>query len=586
MYGVDVVKNIIGLIFLLFLVNPAPAQFVEEIGTLESIYEARARAVLNSFLRPHEYTVVISAEIERDQKKLEEYREKMEMQFVPGLPIPADPSSVPATNDLHGMKNKITVNLVLNSDVSPEKEGLLKTVLASKLHLDESAGDSVVISRAKLPDNQPPPPTPSLLPEFSWKTWALIFLLALLAFAGLIFWLYSRRRDEPRAFEPKSPEAQGTSDQAPAFSQEPEAERKQAGGDETSQSVALELAEAKDQLIYFASQYPTLSSKGVAELLDRNMEDVIRTFEFLSWDLSRRIFSGLTPSNWGRLGASVKQFSGKGTERECLQSLQRIYRHLLARFLESGAQKDDANPFSFVFRLNANERRELMLNEPASSFAIISLFCQEEELKQLLEGVKSDILDQLPAEMSRLESLPESDLFNLAQHLKANLKKIREAPSVFMDGAGLAAKILRSYSPDKEAAVYARMKTEDFAAAEKIRRLIVQFEDLPLYPVELVSSALSLVDVDDLARALFGLDEEARRHLIGLMPSKRGRMVERDLESSGFHPTDPEVSASRRIVSLKVEEILSMRGQSVASVWEQMSAMAGEPVDGDITKAA
>lgn len=566
------------VVMLTMMPGPASAQFLEETGTLESLYESRARGVLNSFLRPHEYTVVVSAELNRDDSKLEEYREKMELQYLPGLPIPSDPTLVPATNDLHSMKNKVTIDLVLNADVPPEKESLIKMVLASKLHLNTESGDVINVARANLPDLNPPPESPQLLPELTWKMWGFIVVLSLIALAAIVFWFHRRSTAPKAAPHPDAERSPELSLNDPFAAQEAarEEDNKERAALADSAILEKELEDLKDQLLFLVSQYPQISSKTVSEMLESSEEDVIRVFEYLSWDLSRRIFSSVSPKIWSRLGNKVKTRTHTPTDTEYRDAIKNLYRSILARFLEAGADKDETNPFGFLFRLTPYERSRLMSNEPVSSFAMIALFADGDDSSTLIQTAKPELQEQILLEIAKLQALPESAVLSLANSLKERLKLIKASPSVFADGPALAAKILRSYSAERELEIYRKMCAEDPVSADGIRRVIAQFDDIAIYPQELVSSVLSLLDIDQLVKALFGLQVDVRTPVMSMMPPKRAKMIERDLERPGFIVATSECAANRRLFCLKLEEVLRSRGHTVSDVWKEIDSRSGQ----------
>ena len=402
---------------------------------------------------------------------MDDYREKMDLQYLPGLPIPSDPSLMPASNDLHAMKSKVTINLVLNNDVSSEKESILKNVLTSKLHLDEASGDSIIMTRAKLPDADAPQGRPQLLPEFSWKTWALILLLGVMSLAAFVFWLNARKNAKDELASEQAPEL-------PLTAAADTAEENK----EPVRNYDQELTDLKDQLLFMVSQYPQTASKTISEMLNNEEEDVIRVFEHLSWDLSRKLFSNISARVWGKLGLKVKDRKQHPTAQDYCQSFELVYRRILSKFLESGAEKDQTNPFDFVFKATQHERKQLLGNEPATTFAMISLYAESEELQILIECADKDVQDKIPGEISKLQTLPESVVDGLATKLRETMRQIKQAPSVSANGPMLAAKILRSYSAEREVEVFAKMKVEDPQSAENLRRCVVLFEDLKTLP--------------------------------------------------------------------------------------------------------
>lgn len=145
------------------------AQYIEEMGSLENVYEARARSVLNTILRPTDYTLVVAIELDHDEKKLKEFHDEMDVQYLPGMPLMGDaPALGKATNKLHEMKSKTDISVVLSRNVTPETERIIKDLLTSKLHLDATAGDNVTVKRIELPADAPKAePKPDTLPELT-----------------------------------------------------------------------------------------------------------------------------------------------------------------------------------------------------------------------------------------------------------------------------------------------------------------------------------------------------------------------------------------------------------------------------------
>ncbi len=559
------------LVFIVLFSSIGWSQYVEEQSTLESLYETRARSVLNTLFRPHDYTVVISAEMEKDAKKLKDYQDQIELQYLPGLPMPADPAQMPATNTLHEMKTKIMVDVILDISVPKDKESLLKSLLNSKLHLDEANGDLVNIQRASLkdPETIPKQDLPSVLPEFTWKMWVLVLLVTLSLVAAAIFWSNRRRQNQKEESLPKDP----APPQSLVFPYEnPQAPAQQPEALPAEPVITLEdLLRMKDRLLTLVTQIPQLCSRSLSDYLDEGHDlDVILVFEHLGWDLSKKLFPAVPARVWGRLGSNVRNKDMTSSLEKTKQAYENLYRFFLSRFLNSGVDTDETNPFGFLFKLSASERNHVLDGESAANFAIISMFSNKEEMAALQTHMSIAVQSLLPVEIARLETLPDSTVQVLAGNLQKKLEIFKKSPTYELNSIEVAARLLRSYSPEKESEVYRKMLQENPEQADRIRRLNVQFTDLLLYPTEMTSVALNYFEVDDLVKAFKNLPAEFCENLLALMPPKRANMIRTDLQSPAVVPTPVEVARLRRSLVLKVEEMIRSQGLTMAEVWEQI----------------
>jgi len=573
----DWVKAIIIMIFHLGILSEALGQsaYSEETGTLESIYESRARAVLNTLLRPQEYTLIISADLEKDEAKMKAYREKLELEYLPGLPMPGDPTLKPATNSLHEMKSKVTVHLVLSPEVTADKETILKTILANKLHLDEGNGDSIHISRAPFPaDPKAESPPPSIFPEFTWKTWSLILLLALLLLAGIVYYASKRSQNkdreqnrnplpEPAVFTPST--------QAPS----PLAFQGDSSVEELpGQGIATEdLEREKDCILNLATQYPQICSNIAVALIEKAQEkDLLIVFNHLGWDLAKKLMSEIPPRAWARLGQKLRLKTARPTIEELFKSLSEIHKELLAGVLESGALSDEKNPFAFLTKATPAERLQILKDESATNLAVISFFMNPQELNETLQVLPSDLQIQVTTAMSRLQTLPDAVIKSLSQQIFSKLIHFRKEPTTSIDGAAIAGRTLRAMSPEREFEVYSHMQDSNPDEAEKIRRLYLQFSDLPLFPKDAVALALGESEIEVLVKAFKNQKEDFLAALLSLLPPKRANMVRRDLESPAIQSTTTEQWTARRFLVLKIEEYFNKQGFSIKSIWEQIES--------------
>ncbi len=568
------IKAIIFLAFQLgAIMTHAQASYSEETGTLESIYETKARSVLNTLLRPQEYTLIISAELEKDDAKLKAYREKLELEYLPGLPVPGDDSLKPATNSLHEMRGKVAVHLVLSPDVTADKEAVIKKILSNKLHLDESNGDSISISRAPFPsDPKPEALPPSILPEFTWKTWSLILLLALLSLSGLIYYFSKRsqKKADENTTDPNAPFDFSLHPISPKLIKIPKEEP--ASNSQDTNTISIDdMDREKDFILSLASQYPKICSDIAVSMIDRNLEkNLIIVFDYLGWELAKKLMTELPARSWARLGQKLRLKKEKENNQSIFEALTSLHKEFLVGILERGALNDEKNPFSFLSKATPSERLEILKSESATNIAVISFFMSPEELNENLQDFSPEMQSDVTTAMSRLQSLPDAVIKTLSQNLQTKLLHFRSEPTTAINGAAIAGRTLRAMTPEREHEILRQMQDTNPEEANKIRKLFLQFSDLTQFPKDAVALALGEVEIQDLVRALKDQGAAFTEPILKLLPPKKAIMVQRDLESPALRSKGPEQWAARRMIVLKVEAFFNSQGLSIKNIWDQI----------------
>jgi flagellar motor switch protein FliG len=571
------IKAIIFLVLQLgAIMTQAQSTYSEETGTLESIYETKARSVLNTLLRPQEYTLIISAELEKDDAKLKAYREKLELEYLPGLPVPGDDSLKPATNSLHEMRGKVAVHLVLSPDVTADKEAVIKKILANKLHLDEGNGDSINISRALFPsDPKPDALPPTILPEFTWKTWSLILLLALLSLSGLIYYFTKRnqnKKDEAPS-EANAPLDFSFHPFSPKLVKIPQQEDVTTNNQDLKNISLEDMEREKDFILSLASQYPRICSDIAVSMIDKNLENnLIVVFDYMGWELAKKLMTEMPPRAWARLGQKLRLKKEKESNQSIFESLTLLHKEFLAGVLERGALNDEKNPFSFLSKATASERLEILKNETATNFAVISFFMSPEELNENLQNFSPEMQSDVTTAMSRLQSLPDAVIKKLSQNLQTKLIHFRTEPTTAINGTAIAGRTLRAMSPEREYEIFRQMQDTSPEEANKISKMFLQFSDLPKFPKDAVALALGEVEIQDLVKALKDQSANFTESILKLLPPKRALMVQRDLESPALKPKGPEQWAARRMIVLKIESFFNSQGLSIKNIWDQIES--------------
>lgn len=561
------------LFSIMFWAQSSVAQYIEEIGSLENLYESKARAVLNTILRPTDYTLVVAIEMDRDDKKLKEFHEDLEVQYLPGMPLMGDsPVLGKAANKLHEMKARTDITIVLLKNVNPETEKVLKDLLSSKLHLDAAAGDAVNIRRIVMPsDTQTAEPPPDLLPDLGWKTWSLILILSLIALSGLMFWAWRRGKlgeQDPKKNlnehfnkpEFEKPQESTPGQAEPAVAEQPALELEDS-------PIEINLEAIREHILTVATHYPQLVSRAIAEYtLNTSASNAAVLMDFLGWDVSKKHFTEIPAMAWARIGKEVKERSKAYTKSEMESAVNDIYKAILAAYVEHEASTDEQNPFSFILKMKEEERMQILDKESANNIAVLCLHSPPEVTAGVVASLDADKRVRVLAELSRIEKLPYAVVQNVLQSFMQRLQDLKNRPEPKVEGAGVLAKVVRGMSPEEELDLLDLFARDNPEELNRLRRVILLFEDLKLVPMDIVAEVVGGMEVDAIYAALFRTGASFQKFVIETLPEKKAYIVERELNDNVVIPPRRQVAEARREICQKIEAVLLGRSIRIADL--------------------
>ena len=129
-------------------------------------------------------------------------------------------------------------------------------------------------------------------------------------------------------------------------------------------------------------------------------------------------------------------------------------------------------------------------------------------------------------ELGNLNNIPLEGVVNVAKELKKKAAFI-PGPKEFSRGGGQSiASILNQMDPDSASQYLEQMATEDPDLYTEVKKHFLSFEDLLTMPNHIMSVFWRNpeIDVDELAKALKGLDEETIQTILGYMPKRKQQM--------------------------------------------------------------
>ncbi len=556
--------------------QPATAPKVREESTsLENLYQEKVRSILDNLVAPEDYTLVISATIKNDERRLKEYSDTIERKFMPGLPINDPTAFADANNLLLELKQKVDIQIILTENVPADRDTIVKDIIRNKLHLSEESGDSISVVRAARIVPFPKPSEQRWFPELSTKMIAFWVLVAMMVLTGILLWVQRRKekaKQQERAEQAFLIEQKRAHEEAKAEEEaNPEAEPTPAEDDslteEQKNELEIKMAFEKSEIHKLCTEYGPIVAKAVEEfMVQGHVRETVMVMEALGWHESKRLFRDLDTRSWAKIGSTLRTRQGEPSIVESFEAAHYFHRFALSYVLERTA-KEDGNPFGFVFKLNDNQRIDLLNREAPDKIALIGVYCTGPQMNDFLRGLENSKQNEILYHLTRIKQLPETEVKSGVLSYLASLERIKKDPSVFADGPMLAAEFLKSLPAGREEELIQYLFDQHPAEAEKLRRVRVMFQDIPYYPAEFTRKVIENLESDLIQRALTGYDRGFTDEFLQLLPSKRAMMILNDLLHGQSNVPQSQCAESRREICCLLESHFEAQKFKVADYW-------------------
>ena len=182
--------------------------------------------------------------------------------------------------------------------------------------------------------------------------------------------------------------------------------------------------------------------------------------------------------------------------------------------------------FNFLISLNDEQVFYLINTEPPKVIALAVDQLEEKRKMNIINRFSNDVKHSVIMELGNLNNIPLEGVVNVAQELKKKAAFI-PGPKEFSRGGGQSiASILNQMDPDSASQYLEQMATEDPDLYNEVKKHFLSFDDLLTMPNHIMSVFWRNpeIDVDELAKALKGLDEETIQTILEYMPKRKQQM--------------------------------------------------------------
>ncbi len=248
-------------------------------------------------------------------------------------------------------------------------------------------------------------------------------------------------------------------------------------------------------------------------------------FNILGPRLASQLFPSLKDSDIVsiRQRASLLQEIPFETKKRILEE---FYFSFMSEKFASDSKEERSKPFEFIDGLSEIQMAYLIRGEEARSVAIL--------LAQVSVDMQSVLLDRLPAEirtevmvdLGRIKDIPLEAVLEVAAEFQDKSKQIPPQAEYEEGGGKAMAGLLGTMDPKEQSQFLDYLSQEDPELAKEVKKHHFTFENVPTLPDNILRDVFNSMDLDDVALALKGEDEELTERIINSLPQKKQAMYE------------------------------------------------------------
>ena len=240
--------------------------------------------------------------------------------------------------------------------------------------------------------------------------------------------------------------------------------------------------------------------KGLSRTEIRKIRATIREMDSVSFTLKRRIIEEFY------FGFLSEQFQEEGSD---------------------GEEEGPIKPFDFLVEMTDEQLIALLANEDVPVVAIALAQLAAEKRMSILERMKPDEKGKVLIELGSLQDIPLEAIIEVAGKLKEKASYLPKPVEFSRGGAKEIADLIGEMDADESERYMQTLQNENSELYKDVKMLVLTFEDiLDKFPDGTLRDLMNSVELDALAMAMKGIEQEVIDKVIGNLPQKKQAMFE------------------------------------------------------------
>ena len=252
-------------------------------------------------------------------------------------------------------------------------------------------------------------------------------------------------------------------------------------------------------------------------------------FTVLGESLAMSLIKGLSRTEIRKIRATISEMDSVSftLKRRIMEEF--YFGFLSEQFQEDGNEEDEGpiKPFEFLTEMTDEQLIALLANEDVPVIAIALAQLDAEKRMTILERMEPEEKGKTLIELGSLQDIPLEAIIEVAGKLKEKGSYLPKPVEFSRGGAKEIADLIGEMDAEEGERYMQTLQNENPELYKDVKILVLTFEDIiEKFPDGILRDLMNSVELDALAMAVKGIDQETIDRIIGNLPQKKQAMFE------------------------------------------------------------
>ena len=252
-------------------------------------------------------------------------------------------------------------------------------------------------------------------------------------------------------------------------------------------------------------------------------------FTVLGESLAMSLIKGLSRTEIRKIRATISEMDSVSftLKRRIMEEF--YFGFLSEQFQEDGNEEDEGpiKPFEFLTEMTDEQLIALLANQDVPVVAIALAQLDAEKRMTILERMEPEEKGKTLIELGSLQDIPLEAIIEVAGKLKEKGSYLPKPVEFSRGGAKEIADLIGEMDAEVGERYMQTLQNENPELYKDVKILVLRFEDIiEKFPDGILRYLMNSVELDALAMAVKGIDQETIDRIIGNLPQKKQAMFE------------------------------------------------------------
>ncbi len=254
------------------------------------------------------------------------------------------------------------------------------------------------------------------------------------------------------------------------------------------------------------------------------LDKVAILFTILGESLALKLVKGLSETDIKKIRTRIREMGAIATAVK-KQVVDEFYLSFLSKKFTEG-DGDSKRPFQFLDGIPDERILALLEVEEPRIIGLALAQVSAEQRSFVMNRLPPEVAGRVLMEMGQLHQIPLEGVVSIATQLEEKSHFLPRGVDFSRGGGKDVAELLSSMNPNEEAKYLEAIGRESPDLLKEIKKYHLTFEDVFQFPDNLLRDMMNSVELDTIAMAMKGLDQEVVDRVIENLPQKKQAMYE------------------------------------------------------------